>query len=56
VALAALTQCEKQWQAVHTCFDEKYETLVADHPDAETEIDMVQAALVQIGHCVQNFL
>jgi hypothetical protein len=38
VVLAALTQYEKQWWAELACFNERYETLVENHPDAKTEI------------------
>jgi hypothetical protein len=35
-------------------FDERYEKLIADHPDAKKEMDLVRACIVQIGQLVQN--
>jgi hypothetical protein len=35
-------------------YDEKYEKLIADHPDAKKEIDLVRASISQIGQLVQN--
>jgi hypothetical protein len=54
MAFATLTQCETCWQAVLTSFNERYEKLIADHPDTKKEMDLVQASIVQIGHLVQN--
>jgi hypothetical protein len=35
-------------------FDERYEKLMADHPDAKKEVNLVRATIVQIGQLVQN--
>jgi hypothetical protein len=37
IALVTLTQCETGWRA-----------LLADHPDAKKELDLVLASVVQI--------
>jgi hypothetical protein len=35
-------------------FIQRYEKLIADHPDAETKMDLMRAFVVQIGQLVQN--
>jgi hypothetical protein len=37
-------------------FDDRYEKLIADHPDVKKEMDLVQTSIVQIGQLVQNSL
>jgi hypothetical protein len=34
--------------------DERYEKLIADHPDAKKEMYLVGASILQIGQLVQN--
>jgi hypothetical protein len=31
----------RRWQAVLALFDERYEKLIADHPDGKKEMDLV---------------
>jgi hypothetical protein len=35
-------------------FDERFEKLIMNNPDAKKEMDLVQASIVQIGQLVQN--
>jgi hypothetical protein len=39
--LLLLTQCETHWRVVLAPFDERSEKLIADHPDAKKEMDLV---------------
>jgi hypothetical protein len=48
MALAILTQCETCWRAMLASLDKTYERLIADHPDAKKEMDLVRASVVQI--------
>jgi hypothetical protein len=34
--------------------DEGYEQIIADHPDAKKQMDLVLASIVQIGQLVQD--
>jgi hypothetical protein len=54
MALATLMQCETRWRAVLASFDERYEKLITDHPDAKKELDLVRGFVVQIWQLVQN--
>jgi hypothetical protein len=54
MALAALTQCETCLRAVLASFHDSHEKLIADHPDAKKEMNLVRASVVQIGQLVQN--
>jgi hypothetical protein len=52
---AKLTQCETRWRAVFASVDdERYEKLIADHPHAKKEIDLVQVSIVTTGQLAQN--
>jgi hypothetical protein len=53
---ATLTQYETVWRAVLALFDEKYENLIADHPDGKQEMDLLRAAIVQNGRAFSSFL
>jgi hypothetical protein len=39
--LATLTQCETRWQVMLACYNERHEKLIAYHPDAKKEMDLV---------------
>jgi hypothetical protein len=54
MALAVLKQCEARWRAVLASFDKRYEKLIADHPDAKKEMDLVRVSIVRTGQLVQN--
>jgi hypothetical protein len=54
MALEILMQCETCCQAILASFNERYEKLIANHPDTKKEMDPVQAPIVQIGQLVQN--
>jgi hypothetical protein len=48
------TQCEIRWSGVLASFDRHYESLIADHPDAKQEIDLVRTAIATIGQLIQK--
>jgi hypothetical protein len=54
VCVASLTQCGTHWRVVLASFHDRDKRLIADHPDAKKEMDLVRASIVQIGQLVQN--
>jgi hypothetical protein len=51
---AALTQCETRWRALLASFHDRYGKLIADHPDAKKDLDLLRASVAQIGQLIQN--
>jgi hypothetical protein len=47
MALAALTQCGTRWRVLLASFRERFGKLIADHPNAKKEVDLMQASIVQ---------
>jgi hypothetical protein len=47
------TACETRWKEVLASFASQEEELLAAHPDAKEEIELVHTALVPIGQLVQ---
>jgi hypothetical protein len=54
MAVATITQCETWRRAVLPSFDERYEKLIENHPDAKKEMDLARACVVQVVQLVQN--
>jgi hypothetical protein len=54
MVLAAITQCETRRRVVLASFRERYEKLIADHPDAKKEMDLVRNSAVQIRQLVKK--
>jgi hypothetical protein len=54
MTLATLTQCETRWILVLTSFGERWEKLIADHPDAKEEMDLLRVSVVWIEKLLQN--
>jgi hypothetical protein len=52
--MAGPTACEALWKEVLASFARQQEELIADHPDAKEEIELVHTALVTIGQLVQT--
>jgi hypothetical protein len=54
MSLAPLSKYKLQWLVLLTVFEEKYEMLIAVHPEAKMEIDLVVATLVKISQLLSN--
>jgi hypothetical protein len=52
--MAGPTECDARWKEERASFASQEEELLADHPDAKEEIELVRTTLVTIGQLVQT--